>query len=107
MATAANPNPAVTPAQLATVGISVIPTGPTKLGGAFFSVDPNFKQQYSIQGSASVDQQLAPNLSFELGYIYYAGVHIQQIQEANFVQTGGVRSVHRAILWSSCGYDSG
>ncbi len=90
MATAANPNPAVTPAQLATVGINVIPTGPTKLGGAFFSVDPNFKQQYSIQGSASVDQQLAPNLSFELGYIYYAGVHIQQIQEANFVQTGGV-----------------
>ena len=89
MATAANPNPAVTPAQLATVGIGVIPTGPTKLGGAFFSVDPNFKQQYSIQGSASVAQQLAPNLSFELGYIYYAGVHIQQIQEANFVQTGG------------------
>ena len=54
MATAANPNPAVTPAQLATVGIGVIPTGPTKLGGAFFTVDPNFKQQYSIQGSASV-----------------------------------------------------
>ena len=90
MATAANPNPALTPAQLATVGINVIPTGPTKLGGAFFTVDPNFKQQYSIQGSLSVDQQLAPNLSFELGYIYYGGVHIQQIQEGNFVQTGAV-----------------
>lgn len=89
-ATAANPNPALTTAQLATVGIGVIPTGPAKLGGAFFSVDPNFKQQYSIQASASVDQQLAPNLSFELGYIYYAGVHIQQIQEANFVQNGTV-----------------
>ena len=89
-ATAANPNPALTTAQLATVGIGVIPTGPTKLGGAFFSVDPNFKQQYSIQGSASVTQQLAPNLSFELGYIYYAGVHIQLIQEANFAQTGAV-----------------
>ncbi len=87
-ATAANPNPALTVAQLATVGINVIPTGPTKTGGAFFSVDPNFKQQYSIQGSASVAQELAPNLSFELGYIYYAGVHIQQIQEANLAQTG-------------------
>ena len=86
-ATAANPNPALTVAQLATVGINVIPTGPTKTGGAFFSVDPNFKQQYSIQGSASVAQELAPNLSFELGYIYYAGVHIQQIQEANLAQT--------------------
>ena len=88
MATAANPNPAVSTAQLATVGIGVIPTGPTKLGGAFFTVDPNFKQQYSIQGSASVAQELAPNLSFELGYVYYAGVHIQQIQEANFVPSG-------------------
>ena len=56
-------------------------------GGAFFTVDPNFKQQYTIQGSASVDQELAPNLSLELGYIFYGGVHIQQIQEANFAQT--------------------
>ena len=86
-ATAANPNPALTLPQLAAVGINVIPTGPTKTGGAFFTVDPNFKQQYSIQASASVAQELAPNLSFELGYIYYAGVHIQQIQEANFAQT--------------------
>ncbi len=87
-ATAANPNPSLTTAQLATVGINVIPTGPTKVGGAFFTVDPNFKQQYSIQSSASVTQELAPNLSFELGYIYYGGVHIQEIQEANFVPSG-------------------
>ena len=85
-ATAANPNPAVSVAQLATVGIGVIPTGPTKLGGAFFTVDPNFKQQYSIQSSLSVAQELVPNLSLEVGYIYYAGVHIQQIQENNFTQ---------------------
>ena len=84
-ATAANPNPALTLAQLASVGLPV-----TSPGNAFFTVSPTFKEQYSIQGSASVDQQLAPNLSFELGYIYYAGVHIQQIQEANFVQTGVV-----------------
>ncbi len=87
-ATAAFPNPAVSVARLATVGINVIPTGPTKLGGAFFSVDPNFKQQYSIQSSASVVQQLVPNLSLELGYIHYAGVHIQEIQEANFAPNG-------------------
>ena len=84
-ATAANPNPALTLPQLASVGLPV-----TSPGNAFFTVDPNFKQQYSIQGSASVIQQLAPNLSFELGYIYYAGVHIQQIQEGNLVQTGVV-----------------
>ncbi len=89
-ATAANPNPALTGAQLSSVGINVIPTGPTKLGGAFFSVQPNFKQQYTIQGSTSLVQELAPNLSLELGYIYYAGVHIQLIQEANFVPDGVV-----------------
>ncbi len=86
-ATATNPNPGLTLAQLASVGINVIPTGPTKVGGAFFTVDPSFKQQYSIQSSASVDQELAPNLSLELGYIFYGGVHIQQIQEANLAQT--------------------
>ncbi len=85
-ATAANPNPGLTVAQLATVGINVIPTGPTKVGGAFFTVDPNFKQQYSIQASASVAQELVPNLSVELGYVFYAGVHIQQIQEGNLIQ---------------------
>jgi Carboxypeptidase regulatory-like domain/TonB dependent receptor len=89
-ATAANPNPALTVGQLATVGINVIPTGPTKVGGAFFTVDPNFKPQYSIQASASVAQELAPNLSIELGYVYYAGVHIQQIQEGNLIQNTAV-----------------
>ena len=89
-ATAADPNPALTVQQLSAVDINVIPTGPTKVGGAFFTVQPHFKQQYSIQASASVDQELVPNLSFELGYVYYAGVHIQLIQEANLIQNMGV-----------------
>jgi hypothetical protein len=87
-ATAANPNPALTVAQLSTVGINVIPNGPTKVGGAFFTVQPDFKTQYTIQASASVAQELAPNLSLELGYVYYAGVHIQLIQEANLMESG-------------------
>ena len=84
-ATAANPNPALTLAQLTAVGLPV-----ASPGNAFFTVDPHFKQQYAIQGSASIAQELAPNLSLELGYIYYAGVHIQQIQEGNLIQTGVV-----------------
>ncbi|HEV2647320.1 MAG TPA: TonB-dependent receptor [Acidobacteriaceae bacterium] len=88
MATAANPNPSLTTAQLASVGINVIPTGPNKQHGAFFTVDPNFKDQYTIQSSASVQQELASNLSLEVSYLFYGGVHIQQIQEANLTQTG-------------------
>lgn len=86
LATPANPNPGLTLGQLSAVGINVVPPGPTQKNGAFFSVSPNFKSPYSIQASASVAQELAPNLSLEIGYIYYHGVHIQQIQEGNFTR---------------------
>ena len=87
LATAANPNPGLTPGQYAAVvGHAITPPGPTQQGGGFFSVAPNFKSQYSIQSSASVAQQLAPGLSLEISYLYYAGVHIEQIQEGNFTQ---------------------
>ncbi len=91
IATLANPNPGLTQSEYAAVvGHPIAPPGPTQQGGAFFSVAPNFKLQYSIQGSASVAQQLAPDLSLEVGYLYYAGVHIEQIQEGNFVQNPAV-----------------
>ena len=86
IATPANPNPALTLGQLSAVGINVVPPGPTQHNGAFFSVSPNFKSPYAVQASASVAQELAPNLSLEIGYIYYHGVHIQQIQEGNFTR---------------------
>ncbi len=83
LATPTNPNPALTSAQFAALGVPL-----PNPGNAFFSVDPNFKNQYSIQAGASVQQELVPNLSLEIGYLLYRGVHIQQIQEANFQQTG-------------------
>ncbi len=86
IATPANPNPALTLEQLSAVGIDVVRPGPDQHNGAFFSVSPRFKSPYSVQASASVAQQLAQNLSLELGYIFYHGVHIQQIQEGNFVR---------------------
>ena len=84
IATVANPNPALSLEQLSTLGVNVVPPGPNQQNGAFFSLSPNFKSQYSLQASASVAQELVPNLSLELGYLYYRGVHIQQIQEANY-----------------------
>ncbi len=86
IATAANPNAALTLPQLSSLGTNILPPGPAQRGGAFFSLDPNFKSQYSIQTSAGVAQELVPNLSLELGYLFYRGIHIQQIQEGNFVQ---------------------
>jgi len=86
IASVANPNPALSLTQLSSLGINIVPPGPNQQNGAFFSVSPNFKSQYSIQASASVAQELAPNLSLEIGYQLYRGIHIQQIQEANYVQ---------------------
>ena len=86
LATPSNPNPALTLQQLSAVGINIVPPGPTQQNGAFFSVSPNFKSPYAVQASASVALELAPSLSLEVGYIFYHGIHIQQIQEGNFAR---------------------
>ena len=86
LATFANPNPALTPQQLSAIGVNITPPGPNQQNGAFFSVDPNFKSQYTIQASTSIAQQLAPSVALEVGYVFYSSVHIQQIQEANYQQ---------------------
>ncbi len=86
IATASNPRPALSLAQLASVGINVVPPGPNQTNGAFFSVDPNFKSTYTIQSSLSVAQEIMHDLSLEIAYQMYRGVHIQEIQEANFVR---------------------
>jgi outer membrane receptor protein involved in Fe transport len=85
LATVANPNPALSLGQLSSLGINIVPSGPNQQNGAFFSVSPDFKAQYSFQASASIAQQLAPNLSLEVAYQLYRGVHIQQIQEFNYI----------------------
>ena len=91
LATTANPNPGLTTGQYAAVvGHPITAPGPSQQGGAFFSVASNFKSQYSIQGSASVAQQLAPSLSLEISYLYNSGVHIEEIQEGNFIQNTAV-----------------
>ena len=91
LATVANPNPSVTVAQFNAIAPNaIVPVGSNSQDAAYFSVDPGFKPQYSIQAGASVDQQLAKDLSLEIGYVFYRGVHIQEIQEGNYAQTGVV-----------------
>jgi hypothetical protein len=85
LATPANPNPELTAAQLAAAGIAIVPTGPNAVNGVFYTIQNNYKPQYSIQASTSIAQQITPALSFELGYNMYRGVHIEQNAEANYV----------------------
>ena len=85
-ATVADPNPALTAADLASIGWAINPPGPTAFGSVFSTLQPNFKPEYSIQASISVARELARNLSVEVGYDMYRSVHIEQVAEGNFQQ---------------------
>ena len=49
---------------------------PGAFGRLVQTADPHFTNQKVYQASVSVAQQLAPNLSLELGYIFYRGNHL-------------------------------
>ncbi|MEP7352894.1 MAG: carboxypeptidase regulatory-like domain-containing protein [Acidobacteriota bacterium] len=86
-ATTAIPNPTLTPADMAALGWTISPPGPTAFGSIFSTLAPNFKPQYSIQSSASVAQELTSSMSLEIGYNFYRSVHIEQVAEGNFQRT--------------------
>lgn len=89
LATTTNPNPALSTAQLAAVGINIVPPGPNQVNGVFYTIQDHFKPQYTIQASTSVAQQITTSLSLEIGYNMYRGVHIEQNSEANYVRAPG------------------
>jgi hypothetical protein len=86
-ATVADPNPALTPADLASIGWAINPPGPTAFGSVFSTLAPNFKPEYSAQASVSVARELVRNLSLEVGYDFYRTFHIEQVLEGNFQQS--------------------
>ncbi len=67
-----------------------ITPGPGQNGRVIFNLAPNYKNNYSIQSSLSIARQIAPNLSLEVGYLRYRGVHIPLSQETNYRETGAV-----------------
>jgi len=77
----------LTQADLAKLGISVGPGAP---GRVIFNLAPDYKNTYTIQSSASIARELTRNLSLELGYQMYRGVHIQLDQETNYRETGAI-----------------
>jgi Carboxypeptidase regulatory-like domain len=86
LATVANPNPELTAQQLAAAGIVIQPPGPNQINGVFYTIQNNYKPQYTIQSSASIDQQIGNSFSLEMGYILYRSVHIEQVNEANYTR---------------------
>jgi len=62
--------------------------GPGGAGRVIFNLAPNYKNNYSIQASFSIARQIAQNLSLEVGYLMYRGVHLQLSQETNYKEAG-------------------
>src|SRR5215467_8839429 len=65
-------------------------TGKGNANRVVFEVDPNYKNPYSIQASLSIQRELFSNLSLEVGYLMYHGLHIQMPVEVNYRETGAV-----------------
>jgi len=51
-----------------------------------YSVAPNYKNPYSIQTSLSIARQLVKDVSLELGYNLYHGVHLQMPVETAYAE---------------------
>lgn len=78
------PFKALTEADLNALGIN---TGQGNVGRVVFSADPDYKNNYSIQASLGISRQLTSDMSVDLAYQMYRGVHIQVSQEVNYVES--------------------
>jgi hypothetical protein len=81
------PSTALTEADLNALGVA---TGPRSAGRVVFDADPDYTNNYSIQGSLGISRQIVRNLSLDVAYQVYRGVHIQTSHEVNYRETGVV-----------------
>jgi len=72
----------LTPADYAAVGLNTTTPGAT----VGYSVSSNYKNPYTVQASFSFDHELARNLSLEIGYIMYRGIHLQMPLETAYTE---------------------
>lgn len=66
-----------------------VPTGRGSIGRVLFDADPGYKNTYSGQISFGIQRQLVRDLSLEVAYQMYRGVHIQVPHERNFREAPG------------------
>jgi len=72
----------LTASDYAAAGISTNTPGAT----VGYSVAPGYKNPYSYQASFSLDRELVKNMSLELGYTMYHGVHLQMPVETAYAE---------------------
>jgi Carboxypeptidase regulatory-like domain len=75
----------LTEAQINCLGTSTAAGAP---GRVLFELNPDYKNNYTIQANFGVQREIAKNLSIEVAYQMYHGLHIQQPVGLNYCEAG-------------------
>ena len=67
------------------LGISTAAGAP---GRVLFDLNPDYKNNYAIQANLGIQRQITNNLSIEIAYQMYHGLHIQQPVGLNYCEAG-------------------
>ncbi|HEU4386149.1 MAG TPA: hypothetical protein VFV34_00020, partial [Blastocatellia bacterium] len=67
------------------LGISTAAGAP---GRVLFDLNPDYKNNYAIQANFGIQRQIAGNMSIEVAYQMYHGLHIQQPVGLNYCEAG-------------------
>jgi hypothetical protein len=65
-----------------------VPTAAGSAGRVLFELNPDYKNNYSIQANLGIQRQLTSNTSVEVAYPMYHGLHIQQPVGLNYCEAG-------------------
>ncbi len=75
----------LTAAELTAAGVSTAAKGP---GRVVIEIGPDYKANYSVQANLGIQRQIVRDLSVEVAWNMYRGVHIQQPVPVNLCEAG-------------------
>ena len=75
----------LTAADLTAAGVATTPKG---TGRVVIEIGPNYKANYSVQANLGIQRQIVRDLSVEVAYNMYRGIHIQQPVPVNLCEAG-------------------
>jgi hypothetical protein len=64
------------------------PTGVGAPGRVLFELNPDYKNNYTIQANIGVQREIGKNLTIEVAYQMYHGLHLQQPVGLNYCEAG-------------------
>ena len=75
----------LTQADINALGISTAAGAP---GRVLFDLNPDYKNNYAIQANLGIQRQITSDLSIEIAYQMYHGLHVQQPVGLNYCEAG-------------------